>query len=201
MTSLVKQLRGNGSPDSNVEMQPSRNLTSRESLIDRLRRGRDARVRFVASHLSKGLAFQIRALRDRENWSQGQLADEVDTNQNAISRLESPNYGRATITSLKKIAAAFDVGLIIRFVPFSQMVDWVSGTPHLDEGLSPDSWRVPSFDEEMAMPKLGSAQSWSYRREGESQVSRRSSTSLGGSPFGCPSPEGSAMTSLAVSGN
>jgi transcriptional regulator with XRE-family HTH domain len=96
------------------------------------------------------LAFQIRSLRDREEWSQGQLAEKVGMNQNAISRLENPNYGKATITTLKRIAAAFDVGLVIRFVPFSQMVDWVSGTSHIDEGLSPDSLRVPSFDEELA---------------------------------------------------
>jgi len=96
-------------------------------------------------------------MRDHKQWSQGQLAEKVGMNQNAISRLENPNYGKATITTLKRIAAAFDVALVIRFVAFGQMVDWVSGTPYLDKGLSQESLRVPSFDTEMT-PELGSVE-------------------------------------------
>ena len=70
-------------------------------------------------------------------------------NQNAISRLESPRYGRATIGTLKRLAAAFDVALAVRFVPFSHLVNWVSGTPFVEYGLSTESLAVPSFDEEM----------------------------------------------------
>jgi len=69
-------------------------------------------------------------------------------NQNAISRLESPGYGKPTITTLKRLAAAMDVGLMVHFVPFSQMIDWVSGTPRLDRGLSTASLAVPTFSME-----------------------------------------------------
>jgi len=68
--------------------------------------------------------------------------------QNAISRLESPDYGKATLTTLKRIASAFDVGLVVRFVPFTEFVDWVSGTPRVDRGLSFVSLGVQSFDNE-----------------------------------------------------
>lgn len=108
-------------------------------------RGPDARTRFVESHLSKGLAFQLRSLRDRESWSQQQLAAKVGMTQNAISRLENPNYGKATLTTLKRIAAAFDVALVVRFEPFSRLVGWVSGTPYTEQGMSPESLAVPSF--------------------------------------------------------
>jgi transcriptional regulator with XRE-family HTH domain len=150
MTQSAKESLGDDSPNSSLarQQQPT-NLITRESLIQTLRTGPDARIRFVESHLNKGLAFQIRSMRDQAEWSQGQLAEKVSMNQNAISRLENPNYGKATITTLKRIAAAFDVGLVIRFVPFSQMVDWVSGTPHLDEGLSQESLRVPNFDQDI----------------------------------------------------
>ena len=87
-------------------------------------------------------------MRDQTDWSQEQLAEKVGTNQNAISRLENPNYGKATITTLKRIASVFDVALVVRFVPFSQLVDWVSGTPFLDRGLSSESLTVPSFENE-----------------------------------------------------
>jgi transcriptional regulator with XRE-family HTH domain len=76
------------------------------------------------------------------------LAKEVGMPQNAISRLESPNYGRPTLTTLRRLAGALDVGLIVHFVPFSQLVDWVSGTPRIDHGLSTGSLEVPSFEEE-----------------------------------------------------
>ena len=46
------------------------------------------------------------------------------------------------------MARAYDVALVVRFVPFSQFTDWVSGTPFLDRGISSNSLRVPSFEEE-----------------------------------------------------
>jgi transcriptional regulator with XRE-family HTH domain len=126
------------------------NLNSRKDLIARLRRGRKAREQFVESHLSKSIAHQIRATRDRLPWSQAQLAREAGMTQNAISRLESPGYGKPTITTLKRLAAAMDVGLVVHFVPFSQLIDWVSGTPRVDRGLTTESLAVPCFDAEEA---------------------------------------------------
>src|SRR5947209_2995232 len=90
----------------NDEKQASTNLISRSRLLQRLNRGRDARARFVESHLDKGIAFQLRALRDREEWSQQELAEKVGMTQNAISRLESSSYGKPTITTLKRLASA-----------------------------------------------------------------------------------------------
>src|SRR5260370_22124814 len=105
------------------------NLNSKFSLIRRLRKSKEARAQFVSSHVDKTIAFQLRAIRDKQGLSQEQLAEMVGMNQNAISRLESEWYGKATIRTLKRLAAALDVALVIRFVPFSQLVDWVSGTP------------------------------------------------------------------------
>jgi len=68
--------------------------------------------------------------------------------QQAISRLENPYYGKATLRTLKKIAAAHDVGLLVEFVPFSQLVKRVSGTPYVERGYSPETMNVPSFEEE-----------------------------------------------------
>ena len=131
------------------------NLNSRESLIARLRRGRSVRERFVASHLDKGIGHQLRATRERLKWSQERLAEKAGMNQNAISRLESRDYGKPTITTLKRLAAALDVGLIVRFVPFSEMVDWASGTPRLVEGLVTSALAVPDFAAEEASGSFG----------------------------------------------
>jgi transcriptional regulator with XRE-family HTH domain len=120
----------------------------RKTLIKRLRRGKKVREQFVSSHLSKGIAFQIRATRDRLGWNQDRLAKEVGMTQNAISRLESPEYGKPTITTLKRLAAALDIGIVVHFVPFSQMIDWTSGTRRVDPGLSTESLAVPNFSAE-----------------------------------------------------
>ncbi len=118
------------------------------TLIKRLRRGKAAREGFTNSHISKGIAFQIRAIRDRLNWSQEKLAEEAGMTQNAISRLESPEYGKPTLTTLKRLAAAFDVALIVRFVPFSELVDWVTSTPRINKGISPNNLAAAPFAEE-----------------------------------------------------
>lgn len=94
------------------------------------------------------MAFQIAATRDKRGWTQARLASETNMSQNNISRLENPEYGKHTISSLKRIAEALDVALVVRLVPFSQYIEWVSGTPNLDKGISPEALAVPSFEDE-----------------------------------------------------
>jgi len=148
MTQRVRASENGVSMNSFEEKRQSTDFASRKGLWSRLRRGLEARTRFVESHLSKNLAFQIRILRDQERSSQEELAKRVGMNQNAISRLENPSYGKATLTTLKRIASAFDVALVVRFVTFGQLVDWVSDTPFLDKGLSSHSLGVLNFAQE-----------------------------------------------------
>ena len=111
-----------------------------------MKKGHDARIRFVESHLDKKLAFQLRGLRG--DLSQEQMEQKVGIKQQALSRLENPYYGKATLTTLKKIAAACDVGLLVEFVPFSQLVNRASGTPYTEYGYGTETMNVPSFDEQ-----------------------------------------------------
>lgn len=76
------------------------------------------------------------------------MEEKTGIKQQAISRLENPYYGKATLTTLKRIAAAFDVGLLVEFVPFSQLINRVSGTPYVERGFSPETMNPPNFDEE-----------------------------------------------------
>lgn len=122
----------------------------RETLLLRLRRGRKARETFVESHITKSIAFQIRAMREHLGWTQQELAEKIGSNQNAVYRLESTDYGKATLTTLKKVAAAMDVALVVRFVRFGELVDYVSGRPRVETGLNYAALDVPPFEEEMA---------------------------------------------------
>jgi|ERR1700674_167009 len=153
---------------SSEDQLESTNLTSRKTLLRRLQRGPDARAKFVDSHISKTLAFQIRALRGE--LSQEKAMEKLGMNQNAISRLENPYYGKATLTTLKRIASAYDVGLLVELVPFSRLVDRASGTPHTDNGLSPSTMNVPSFEEEI---KQGFIDESSNKSEVALEFSRR----------------------------
>ena len=103
----------------------------------------------MESNLNKGLAYQLRGMREARGWSQEEVASKADMPQTAISRLESTNYGKPTITTLKRMAKVYDVALVVRFVPFSHLVNWVSGTPYIEYGLSSDAIEVPSFEEEI----------------------------------------------------
>jgi transcriptional regulator with XRE-family HTH domain len=112
-------------------------LQSKKSLHEKLadEKFRDA---FVSSRIGQTVAAQVRVLRQREGLSQKDLARELGTSQNAIYRLENPKYGKHNVSTLKKAAKYFKVGLVVRFAPLSEIVDWT-----LD--LSERSINVPEF--------------------------------------------------------
>lgn len=108
-------------------------------LIEELK-NKEYRDEFVSSNVDVGVAFQVRALRKQRNWTQEKLADISKKKQKTISDLENPSNS-PTISTLKKIATAFEVGLVVRFVPFGDMVKW-------DLNLSAGSLEVPSFEDD-----------------------------------------------------
>lgn len=107
-----------------------------ESLADS-----EYRHEFSNEQINTGLAFQIRALREGRGLTQEELAELSGKAQETISQLENPNYGRFTLTTLKKLAQAFDVALLVRFAPFSELVDWTVG-------LTPERIAPPSYQAE-----------------------------------------------------
>lgn len=74
---------------------------------------------FVASSLSTGVAHQIVALREERGWTQADLASKMGTAQPAVSRIES---GAITLPAIRKAAAAFDVAVELRLIPFSELL-------------------------------------------------------------------------------
>src|SRR5436190_14712765 len=111
-----------------------------KKLIEKL--GRKAyRAAYVGEHVRRGIATQIRALRDQRGWNQGGLAAELGKPQSVVSRLEDPSYGKVTVQTLLEVAAVFDVALQIRFVAFSSFL-------RDTRDVSTQSMEVPSFDEE-----------------------------------------------------
>jgi transcriptional regulator with XRE-family HTH domain len=80
--------------------------------------------------------------------TQSQLAQAIGMSQNNLSRLENPEYGKHSLSTLKRIAEALDLALVVRFVPFSQYVAWLSGSPFMDRGISSESLAPANFEKE-----------------------------------------------------
>jgi transcriptional regulator with XRE-family HTH domain len=113
--------------------------SKRQQLIESLK-DKESRDFYVESFIRNGLAFQIRAIREARGWTQGELGERAGgVKQETVSQLEDPNYGNFTLRTLRRLAAAFDVALSVRFEPFSRLVDYISD-------LSPESLAVPGFE-------------------------------------------------------
>jgi transcriptional regulator with XRE-family HTH domain len=124
------------------------NTTEQEEIWESLK-DPDFRKQFIDEHINVGIAFQIHGLREHQGLKQKQLAGRLGDvkKQPLISAWENPNYGNYTLNTLKDLAKAFDVGLLVRFVPFSKLVDWIAN-------VSLDAIAPPSFGEEQSHKAL-----------------------------------------------
>ncbi len=109
-----------------------------------IRKLRDLEYRkaFVASQISIGIPFQVRALLKSRGWTQEQLADRAGMLQPRISAILTPGKTSLNIETLRRLAEAFDCGLSIQLVPFSELV-------RRSERFHPESLSIPSFHEEL----------------------------------------------------
>jgi transcriptional regulator with XRE-family HTH domain len=117
-------------------------IKRRQKIIEDLK-DKEYRDAFVTEHINTGVPFQIRALREQKGreWTQKELGIRTGMAQETISRVEDPNYGKLTLKTLKRLASAFDVALMVRFIPFSELVEW-------ELHLAPDSLKALSFEDE-----------------------------------------------------
>jgi transcriptional regulator with XRE-family HTH domain len=102
------------------------------------------RKAFVSSQIKIGIAFQIRALLNARGWTQKDLAERSGMLQPRISGMMTPGKTRPNIETLRRLAEAFDCGLMVRFAPFSEMATW-------SDEFDPDCFNVPSFEEDTLM--------------------------------------------------
>lgn len=96
---------------------------------------------------------QIRALRLKSEMPrQSDLAKAAGVHQSRISMFETPGAANMTLETLAQLAAAFKVGLVVKFVPFSEMLTW-------ENAFSQDAFDVVKIDadREFLQPNLCSA--------------------------------------------
>jgi transcriptional regulator with XRE-family HTH domain len=104
-------------------------------------KGKPYRDAFVTAHLSTNIAAQIQTMREKEGWTQEQLAEKTGMSQARISVMENPSYDKYSLKTLRRLGSAFDVAVIVRFEAFSSLVNWVAN-------LSPEKMAVPKFDDD-----------------------------------------------------
>lgn len=96
-------------------------MTTISKLIAKLR-DPEYRKSFVVSQINIGIPFQIRSLMRSRGWTQQQLAERTGMLQPRISAMMKPGNTRPNIETLRRLAEAFDCGLMVWFVPFSELV-------------------------------------------------------------------------------
>jgi transcriptional regulator with XRE-family HTH domain len=116
-------------------------ISDKEHQIQDSLANKEYRDALAVEHVNTTLAIQIRKMREARQWNQSALAERLSKHQETISQWENPDYGRYSISTLKELASAFDVALLVKFIPFSELVE---DMVH----LSPIRLCPPSFDEE-----------------------------------------------------
>ena len=96
-------------------------MTQRASLARRFR-NRAYRQAYVESFVDSSIATQIKVLRDQRDLSQSDLAGLAGMKQSQISRLENTNNESWKVGTLRKIARALDLALVVRFESFGSVI-------------------------------------------------------------------------------
>ena len=104
-------------------------------------RNKEYRDGYTEAQLSIEVPFQIRALRKACGWTQAQLAERCGIPQARISHIEQPGRDPLSLRTLYRLSSAFDVGLLVQFVPFSELV-------HREAAFDPKTFHVPSFEDD-----------------------------------------------------
>lgn len=84
--------------------------------------GKDYRDAYLDNAVRSSVAYQIQALRKKAGLSQSEFAKKLGKPQSTVCRLEQEQYGRVSLTTLLDIAKAADVGLVVRFTDYANVL-------------------------------------------------------------------------------
>lgn len=97
---------------------------------------------YLQENTNLRIAAQIRAIRLQRGWTQEELAGRTGMRQERISKIEAADFESLTLTTLRRIAEAFDVHLSVQF---SSVVDAIADI----QFLTPETLRCASREEEL----------------------------------------------------
>lgn len=114
------------------------------SLLSKLRglfRDREYRQAYAESFTNTLIAAQLKANRERRGLSQSELAELAGMKQSRISTIENVNYENWNIRTLRRIAQAMDLVLVVKLESFGNLVRDM-------ETFKRDNLERPSFDDD-----------------------------------------------------
>ncbi|MFI5117481.1 MAG: helix-turn-helix domain-containing protein, partial [Terriglobales bacterium] len=118
-------------------------VSERSKLIHKLRNNLDSRTAYIKAKLGVLVPSQVRALRLQSDMPrQSDLAKAAEMHQSRISMFETPGASNLTLETLARLAAAFKVGLVVKFAPFSEMLRW-------ENEYSQDAFHVTAIDADL----------------------------------------------------
>jgi transcriptional regulator with XRE-family HTH domain len=133
-------------------------------LVDRLRpefQDEEYRHSYAEECLNTMIATQIRVLREQRGMTQSALARNAEMLQPRLSVMESADYSNWSVSTLKRLARAFDLALSVKFEAFSEVV--------MDfEEMSRESLSRPSFQDD---PMFRSAKVRTHRALRQRRIS------------------------------
>jgi transcriptional regulator with XRE-family HTH domain len=109
---------------------------------------REYRQSYMEAAIDNEISWQIRLNREYRGLSQKDLAKKTGTKQSAISRIENQEYAKHSMSTLTKIAHAFDCAIQIRFISYKDLALRV-------RNVKPENLIVYSFNNESRMLKDG----------------------------------------------
>ncbi len=114
---------------------------------DRIRnelRDKEDRTDYAVEFGDSSIALQIKTLRLRRGWTQAELGDLADMHQSRISEMESVDYSSWSVTTLRRLATAFDLPLVVQFASWGEFLDDIMG-------MSREALERPSFEADPAL--------------------------------------------------
>lgn len=113
-------------------------------LVDKLRpefRDEEYRHSYAEECLHTMIATQIKVLREEREMTQSTLAKKAEMLQPRLSVMENADYSSWSVSTLKRLARAFDLALSVKFEAFSDVI--------LDfEGMSKETLSRRSFKDD-----------------------------------------------------
>lgn len=117
-------------------------IDAKEALRDEFE-DMEARHDYADIFLNSSIALQIKALRLQRGWSQEILAERAGMKQSRISAMEQAAYSGWSLSTLRRLAKAFDLALEVRFESFGTLLNDATS-------VSRNALERPSFGDDPA---------------------------------------------------
>ncbi len=96
---------------------------------------------YAEDYLDSAIATQIKVLREQREMTQAALAEKLKMTQSQVARMESVNNSGWQIRTLKRVAKALDLMLVVKFESFGNVLPDI-------ETFGREALKRPSFNDD-----------------------------------------------------